>query len=73
MRFALHLLLALAAGTATYFALVLTALLAAGAVSCTKNCSGVAEFLNDAYPWPMVFGIGLSLAVAGWMLRRLRR
>lgn len=73
MRFALHLLLALAAGTATYFALVLAALLAAGALSCTENCSAVAEFLNDAHPWPMLVGIGLSLVVAGWMLRRLRR
>lgn len=73
MRLARHVLIALAAGVGTYFALVLAALFVAGAVSCTKNCSAAAEFLNDAYPWPMLLGIGVALAVAAWTLRRLRR
>jgi hypothetical protein len=73
MRLARHVLIAVAAGAATYFALILAALFAAGAVSCTKNCSAVAEFLNDAYPWPMLLGMGVSLVVAAWTLRRLRR
>lgn len=73
MRLARHVLIALATGAATYFTLILAALFAAGAVSCTENCTAVAEFLNDAYPWPMLLGIGVSLVVAAWTLRRLRR
>ena len=56
-----------------YFMLVFAALIAAGgAVSCTNNCTDVAQFLNDAYPWPMIFGIALALGVA-YLVARPRR
>jgi len=73
MRLALRLLIALAAGVATYLLLLLAVLLAVGgAVSCTNSCTDTAEFLNDAYPWPMIVGIGVSVGSAAWTLRRLR-
>jgi hypothetical protein len=68
-----HLATLLAVGIATYFILVFAALLAAGgAVSCTNNCTDVAQFLNDPYPWPMIGGIAVAAATAALTLRRLR-
>lgn len=68
-----HLAVAVMVGVATYFILLFAALLAAGAVSCTNNCTDVAQFLNDAYPWPMIGAIAVAAATAGLTLRRLRR
>ncbi len=69
-----HLAVALMVGIATYFILLFAALLAAGgAVSCTNNCTGVAQSLNDAYPWPMIGAIAVAAATAGLTLRRLCR
>jgi len=72
VRLLLHLAIALAIGTSMYFMLVFAALIAAGAVSCTNNCTDVAQFLNDAYPWPMIGGIVVAAATAALTLRRLR-
>jgi hypothetical protein len=73
VRLLLHLAIALAIGTSIYFMLVFAALIAAGAVSCTNNCTDVAQFLNDAYPWPMIGGIVVAAATAALTLGRLRR
>jgi len=74
VRLLLHLAIALAIGTSMYFMLVFAALIAAGgAVSCTNNCTDVAQFLNDAYPWPMIGGIVVAAATAALTLRRLRQ
>ncbi len=73
MRLLCHLAVVLGLGIATYFILVFAALLAAGgAVSCTTTCTDVAQFLNDAYPWPMIGGIAVAAATAALTLRRLR-
>lgn len=73
MQLPRHLAVAVLVGVVTYFILLFAALLAAGGLSCTNNCTDVAQFLNDAYPWPMIGAIAVAAAAAGTTLGRLRR
>jgi len=55
-----------------YGALIVLDVAVSGEVSCYETCSPTSEFLNDAYPWPMIFGIALALGVA-YLVARPRR
>jgi len=35
------------------------------AVSCTNNCTDVAQMLNEAHPWPMIGGIAVAARLRG--------
>ena len=55
-----------------YGAQIVLSVAVSGEVSCYETCSPTSEFLNDAYPWPMIFGIALALGVA-YLVARPRR
>jgi len=55
------------------YGLLLTIMLVVtGEVSCDEVCSPASEFLNDAYPFPMIAAIAVSLAAAFRAVRRKR-
>lgn len=56
--------------TAAIYAALLAVMLAfTGEVSCYDACSPASKLLGDAYPFPMVAGIALSLGVAFLLAR----
>jgi hypothetical protein len=55
-----------------YVALLAVMLAVTGEVSCDEVCSPASEFLNDAFPVPMIAGIAFSLGIAFLVVRPRR-